>query len=347
MQNLLFKKTSAKSPHPAESVVAVDLGHSHIVVLELENKGKPTIKHLRSEARPENLEAVSEVLARMFKEERLESKKVRTVLKSQGTVIRILTFPQMKKSDFASAIRYEVEKYIPFKASEVILDFAIIKEGIQRGNSTFMETLLVAVKQSEIHDLIRIFQGAGLDLEVIDIGAFAFANALEALIPEIQQKTVGFIDMGAESSTLGVLGHGKPVFIRDVSFGGMDILKLVKRKLNLETEAVFSMQRNPAQSTTAYRGVVEQAVATFLNELKLSLGYYHDHVVGAEAIEVFYISGGGFRFIPDVGLFERELKVETRRPDFLDRIAVASSINRESLRQSDDLIATALGLCLR
>ena len=70
-------------------------------------------------------------------------------------------------------------------------------------------------------------------------------------------------------------------------------------------------------------------------------------MAGAEGIETLYISGGGFRFIPDTGLLERELKIETHRPNFLDRVALDSGLNPQRLKQSDDLITTALGLCLR
>ena len=329
--------------------VAVELGQSHLLVLGVERKmGKPEICHFRLEPRPPTAEAISERLKTIFKEEGLESRGVHTALKSSGMVIRILVFPQMKRSELASMLRYEAEKYIPFKMNEVYFDFEVLRENIPSGGETKkMEMLLVAVKQGEIRELLEIFQKAGIEIGVVDVGAFAFANLLEFLSTDLKTTPTGFLDVGTDTSTFGIILRGKPIFIRDISFGGGDILKLLKRKLVLDTDTVLAIQKGESRMTPEYKAVVEQALSGLLNELRLSLGYYLDHVSDAELVQTLYIAGRGCRFIPDPGYLEREIKIPTRRPDIFSQVGVASHLDKSALKKNEDLLPPILGLCLR
>lgn len=340
-----FVKPQGEFP---SQVIGVDVGHAHLLVLAVEKKlGKAVISHFHLEPRPPTPEEVSGRLQEIFREEGLSLKGVRAVLKSEGMVIRVLTFPQMKKSELASVFSYEVEKYIPFKASEVILDFQVLSENAPDGGVKTMEVLLVAVKQKEIYHLLGIFQRAGLEVEILDVGAFAFANLLEFLFPQSKSESLAFLDMGVESSTFGIVRRGKPIFIRDLSFGGDDILKLLRGKLALARDAAWAPQRDPSLFTPEYKAVVEQALSGLFNELRLSLGYYWDQVPGAEPIQNFYVAGGGFRFVQDLSALERETKIHTSRPAIFSRIEVPPHLDPSLLRENEDLLPPALGLCLR
>lgn len=335
-------------PKQESTVVAVDLGQSHILVLSLDKRfGKKEISHFRLEARPDNPADVSQRLRGIFKEEGLKAEDVRIALKGQGVVIRILSFPQMKKEDFASSLQYEAEKYIPFRANEVVIDFQILQNNISRGNAQMMDILLVAVKQTEIQQCLQLFQAATLQVGVIDISAFALANLVEYLYPEIKDRTVGFLDVGAETSTFGVLSKGDPVFIRDISFGGLDILKLIKRKLGMEENEIISMQKKSTKFSPDVQALIEQGLASFLTELELSLGYYENHVTGAGRLSGLYIAGGGSRFILQSTFLENEIKIPMIHPEIFTRIGVREGLDMSILKENSDLLPVALGLCLR
>lgn len=332
----------------ATQVVGVDVGRFHLLVAAVEKKqDKFEITHFRVEPRPANPEEVSERLKAIFKEEGLNQKSVRTALKSDGMVIRILNFPSMKKNEMASMLQYEVEKYIPFRASEVILDFQILGESVEKGDVKTMEILLVVVKQSEVHQLLSFFQKADLGVELIDVAAFAISNLLELITPDPKRNPLAFLDMGLESSIFGILAHGKPTFIRDISFGGGDIIKFLSRKLGIDPDSVMLHQKNPASVPGNYNEVVEQALTGLLSELKLSLSYYLDHVKAAEPVKSLYIVGGGFRFLSDLGVIEREIRIPTQRPDIFSNISIHPNLDATLLKKNEDLIPSALGLCLR
>ena len=344
----LQEGTQPRGEKTPQERVGVDLGQSHLRVLALEiHENKPRISFLHVEKRPASNEEISKRLRSLFTEKGLASKGIRIALRGQGVVTRILNFPQMKKEDFSSSIKYEAEKYIPFKSDEVVVDFQILNENIQRGNSKFMEVLLVAAKKIEIEQVLSLYQQAGFTVELIDLSAFAVANLIESLIPEAEKASMGFIDMGTENSTFGILLRGKPVFLRDISFGGSDVIKLIRRKLGLEPEAVLNLLENPSKMTAEFRKVVELGLANLLAELKLSLGYYLDHVAGAEPLGQLFVVGGGFRFAQDLKFLEQEINIPLRRLECVSRMEMGPGVDASLVKKNEDLLSVAAGLCLR
>ncbi|MBI4115828.1 MAG: type IV pilus assembly protein PilM [Candidatus Omnitrophica bacterium] len=342
------QKDSASVSGSAQQVVGIDLGHAHLLVVAIERKAdKTTITNFRLEQRPPSPDAASELLRNIFKEENLSPLGVRIAIKGQGVVVRTLSFPQMRKKDLAGAIGFEIEKYIPFKANEVIFDFQILNENILRGNAKYMETLLVATKQAEVYSLLRVFQNADIQVDIIDVGALAINNFMGFLEPETLNKPTGFLDMGAESSTFVILYKDKPVFIRDISFGGADLLKIIKRKFGFETEGLSLTQVQKLLANPEHQKALEERLGSFFTELKLSMGYYLDHVSGAEAIQTLFLSGGGFRMISNLAILERELKISVRKPNTFSKFIPGPHLNQDLLKENEDLLPVALGLCLR
>ena len=343
LHKVLKKIQRAKDTAVADTssrVIAVDIGQSHFLVLSAEKGEKINISDFHLEPRPSGPEAISNRIKTLFTEKKLESENVRTLLKSSGMIVRILKFPQMKRQELTSMLQFEVEKYIPFKTNEVILDFDVLEEEIEEAGKKQMEILLVAVKRSEVYEAHQLFEKAGIQVAMINIGAASLINMIEFLSPEIRNQTTAFLEMGAESTTFGILLKGKPVFIRDISFGGTDIRKMVKRKLGSELDTM------PGKMTAEYKAAVEQSLSGLFNELKLSLGYYNDRIPGAQTIETLYVAGGGFRLIPDLHSIEMQLKIPVVRPQLSSKIEVNPHIDPAFIKQNEDLLLPALGLCL-
>lgn len=344
VQKTKIPTATVKNP---ERVVAVDLGHTHLLVLAVDKKNeKPVISNFCLEPRPASKEEITERLKTIFREEALNPEGVRIALKGQGVVVRALTFPQMSEADFESALHYEVEKYIPFKADEVIVDFQIFDENIPHGNTKVMETLLVAARRSEIYEELGLFQNAGLKVGLVDVGAFAVANVIEAVSPTAKKGPICFLDVGTEISNFGILLEGRPVFMRDISFGGIDLVNLLRRKLGLDPGAIQAAVEQTGE-VSEWRPVVEQGVATLATELKVSIGYYLDHVPDAKPLQGLFLSGGGLRLMGSLEYLEQQLKIPTRRLSLLSQVSLGARIDTTLLKKNEDLLPVALGLCLR
>lgn len=340
LHQLKLQKFKSGEQGTSKKTKAVEINPSHLIVVAVEKNGDHIeMSNLRIEPRPQSQEALSERIKSIFVEEGLDPRSVRTCLKNTSMVIRILTFPQMKRSELDSMLQYEVEKYIPFKASEVIMDFDILGEGSQGAEGKTLEMILVAVKKNEVKDLCGVFQNAGIVLESLGVSSLAFLNAVEFILPEARESTFGFLDLENESTTFGIVSYGKPVFIRDISFGSTDILKVIHRKLGADAEKTQA-------GSSEYKSAVEQSIDNLMNEIKLSLGYYMEKIAGAKPMEILYVTGGGFRYFPNLTYLEQQLKVPVRKLEIIEKIKPQSGIDPSLIQSHQDLLAPVLGLCI-
>ncbi len=347
---LLKKLNSIGQPPPGPDIrLACDFGKSKIVFLEVENlAGKLILHKFQKSSRPSDKAMDAEILRQAFDAGGYRTNRVRISVKGQGVVLRFIQFPQMKKEELRSAISFEVEQYIPFKAPEVVWDFHVLDENIPlAGGGNGMNILLVAVKRDELLNTIQTFQAAGLEIELVDVDSLAAINAVEFFQPDKFKIPVALLDIGSEVSTLSILLDGKPRFIRDVSYGGLDIIRKLKRKLGLTHEQAvqqLEVDREPAPEAL---GVLKEGLADLVSELRLSLNYYLDQVPGAEPVKNLLISGGGGYHPLVVSTLTSELGLTVETMDVLSTLQLGPEVDLETVKSNAGLMPVSLGLCAR
>lgn len=329
--------------------LACDFGKSKIVFLEVETSaGGMTLNKFNKTQRSADKAKDAEVLKQAFDAGGYKTNRVRISVKGQGVVLRFIQFPQMKKEELRSAISFEVEQYIPFKSPEVVWDFHVLDENIpltSGGNG--MNILLVAVKRDELYMTIQTFQAAGLEIELIDVDALAAINAFEYFQPDKFKQPAALLDIGSEISTLSVILDGKPRFIRDVSYGGLDIIRKLKRKLGLTHEQAvqqIEVDREPAPEAL---GVLKEALSDLVSELKLSINYYLDQVPGAEPIKTLLLSGGGGYHPIVLPTLSTDLGLTVESMDVMTTLKFGPEVDAQVVQKNLSLLPVSLGLCAR
>ena len=328
--------------------LACDFGKSKIVFLEVE-KSDQGIKLLKFQKipRPVEKEKDSAALNSAFENGKYNSRKVRISVKGQGVIIRFVQFPQMKPEELRNAISFEIDQYIPFKSHEVIWDFHILEENLPIASGAGMNVLLSAVKRDELYATLKIFQEAGLEVELIDVDALAAINALNFFYPERLQNPAAILDIGTEISTLSVAHLGKPRFIRDISFGGLDILKRLKRKLGLSQEQALQQIEVDQAPTPEATDILKEALGDLVTDLKVSLNYYLDQTSGATAVKQLFVGGGGGYHPIVTEILKNSLGFEVEAMDVLGKVQIAPEIDAVMLRKNQGLLPVSLGLLIR
>ncbi len=210
-----------------------------------------------------------------------------------------------------------------------------------------MNVLLVAIKREELFSLIQIFQGAGLQIELIDVDAFTTVNALEYFCPDELKNAVAFLDIGTEISTLTIAHAGKPRFLRDISFGGMDILKRLKRKLGLTQDLALQQIEVDKAPTQEAMAVIIEALGDLVSDLKVSLNYYLDQIQGAEPVKKIFLEGGGGYHPLVMQTLQKDMGFPVETMSILDKIDISPELDREFLKKNQGLLPVTLGLCAR
>ena len=80
--------------------------------------------------------------------------------------------------------------------------------------------LLVAAKRDRIEARAGVIARAGRPASVIDVEAFALANAYEVHYPERADPLAALVHVGRRTTVVCVLDRGQPAFARDIAFGG-------------------------------------------------------------------------------------------------------------------------------
>lgn len=344
----LISKLNSKKENQSEgpaTILACDLGKSKVSFLEvLRADNQLTLSNFSVVPRPEKL---GEGLKEFMESAGFLTNQVRISIKGHGVIVRFIQFPKMAEEDLRGAMTFEIEKYIPFKADEVIFDYIILDESVQAGDAEMMNLMLVVVKREEVYPLIESFQDLGLFVSLVDVDALAYTNSLEYFHPEISDKTVAVLDVGYEVSTLCIVEQGKPRFIRDISYGALDITKKLRRKLGIADEEAKKIIESDEAVSLEAQEVLKEAVAQLVTDLKVSFDYYSDQSSTAKAPEQLFMGGGGSCQPYVVEALSLELGFPSSTLNLGEKVQFAEGVNKEEVLKCQGLLPVALGLAIR
>ncbi len=174
------------------------------------------------------------------------TKCVSSVAGAAGMVVRVIEVPKMTPSELAETMKWEVERHIPFAASDVEMSFQKIDnpESDNDPNNPNMEVLLAVAQRDMIAQHIATVTAAGLVPLVIDVEPLAVGRALIDLSKEgLQSKNVVIVNMGASQTDVGVFKGGALRYPRTIPLGGDNLTRAVADRMGLSMDAAEDEKR--------------------------------------------------------------------------------------------------------
>jgi len=324
--------------------VGLNIGSSSVRVARLVDKdwvkelvsfGIEPIK--KDHERADLIEAVKKVM----QDAGITAKRVNTSISGQSVIVRYIELPKMTKEELAGAIRFEAEKYIPFKIADVILDHQVLDEP----RAGKMKVLLVAAKAELIQDHIKVIEGAGLTPALIDYDSFTIINSFQMNNPDATNQTVALLNIGSRLTNISILNEGVSYFTRDVKIAGDDITKAIVERLSLEYHAAEELKHNPGQRETEISETIRPVLENFLSEIRLSFDYYESQF--EKGIDKVYLSGGSARLRGLTEFLKEGLRLEIEVWDPTRSLEVGTDADRTRLAEVAPSLAVCIGLALR
>lgn len=234
------------------------------------------------EARHERLvEAIHEAL----RESGIRTRSVVSNLPEEEVIVRYFQMPHLPKKERHQAIRFEARKYIPFTLEDLVSDFFVLEEG--RGKER-MNVVFVAAKRQAVERHTLLLAKAGLQISHLEVLPFSFLRLLHRLNRIPKEKTIGFVDVDASSSTITLVKQGLPYLVRHVS-------------LESPPEAPEGMETAPpppsetAAPTPETPSLIQDPLLEkLLDEVRLTLRYYQNQFP-AEQVERLLFFGDRIR----------------------------------------------------
>lgn len=344
-----------------KNAIGLDIGSSSVKVLELEQTKSGTYRLLHfgmTRLPPEaivdgavmNTAAVVDAIRELLGREKIKSRDAVVSVAGHSVIIKRINLPVMTPEELDESIQWEAEQYIPFDVNDVNIDVQILDAaGDEAGQ---MEVLLVAARKELINEYVSIIHEAGLVSAVVDVDAFAVANAFELNYKQ-PLGTIALINVGASTTNIIVLREGATAFTRDISMGGRQVTEEIQRALNISFEEAESMKvgRDERDASAVVPEEVERVIRgvgdSIATEIHRSLDFYLSTATG-EGLSRIYLSGGG-ALTPGLGSALSRVTgtpIETIDP-FRNIEIDERSFNPRFLQDAASQAAVVVGLALR
>ena len=182
--------------------------------------------------------ALGAALRQLLDQHGVRTKSVVSSVASQSSlVVRPIEVPRMTRQELADTMQWEVERHIPFAASEVVMDFQpLIAPEDLPPEAQNMEVLLAVAQEDMINAHVETLFRAGLDPVALDVEPQAASRSLIDINRDTgsYDHVYALLNVGANTTDLSIVRRGLLSFTRPVPLAGDNITNAIAEGLGYE-----------------------------------------------------------------------------------------------------------------
>jgi len=231
-----------------QAILGLDIGTSHIKFVEahvgrngpvIVNAGLgPTPRDTISNGVIVDPEALGAAVRQVLDDHGARTRKVVSSVASQSSlVVRPIEVPRMTRQELADTMQWEVERHIPFAASEVVMSYEplIAPEDLPE-DAQNMEVLLAVAQEDMIEVHVQTLYRAGLDPVALDVEPLSACRALIDVNRELgaYDHTYALLNIGANTTDFSIIRRGLLNFTRPVPLAGDNVTNAIAEALGYE-----------------------------------------------------------------------------------------------------------------
>lgn len=354
-------------------LVGLDIGSTSVKLVELSGTpGSFELENIAVVAVPDDASvgAYKRAVSMLLEGKELATKRVATSVSGRKVAVRGMRFPMLADKELDGAIRYEGSQVIAFDIDECYVDHCVIpsassapvaddekdeteeqddeqavEEPAKTETQELMNILFVAARRESVDSKLGVLQEVGLEPRVVGVDALILLEAL--LQDEELPETVGVINIGASSTSIGIVRDGTVPFVRDIDIAGNSYTQAIANALSVTLEEAEQMkiqepERDP-DATAAIGTVTRQLVG----ELSRSLMYYQSRGNGAK-VESLFMCGGASGLPGLVDAISEMAGLPITRWSPLDSIQVNESrFDTEAVNRLSAIASLAAALAMK
>lgn len=339
-------------------VIGLDIGSSSVRALQLSQQGsgfriehfaiEPLREGVMVEKSVQDIEAISDAIGRAVRNSGSNARACAIAVSGSAVFTKTISLPaNLAEADVESQVQIEANQYVPYPLDEVSLDFEIL--GPSPRNADLIDILLAASKSENVESRQDALDAVGLRTKVVDVEAFAIANAFE-LIRErdnlSKNEAVGIFDIGFDLTTLLVLRGGRVIYTRDHPFGGHQLLEETMRRFEMSAEQASFFERNEESPEDWEDEVLEPFQLNIVHQISRALQFFASSNEYSP-ISTIYLSGGSASLKGLASMVQQELGLTTRVADPVSGMDLAPSVAVSALKRNAPNLMVSMGLALR
>lgn len=339
----------------SKKVIGLDIGTSSIKMAELDvgRTGATMVSFGFAPTPPGSMNggevsdpnAISITIRNLISELKSKRKVASTGMWGTAVIVKKITIPRIEKKLISDQIKWEAEQYIPFDINDIALAYHIVNPA-DTGDT--MDLLLVAAQNELVNQYSTVIQGAGLQLGVLDVSAFALANTFEINYGK-SNEAIALVNVGAGVTNFVVVNNGSVVFSRDIPIGGFNYTSEIQKEMGISIPEAESLKLSAVSGREVPEQVHSVVSATnemMTEEIRNSFDFFGASNAGL-AIQRSYYSGGSST-IP--GLMQQMTATTGVPTEMLNpflRLKAARNFTDQYLHQIAPFASVVLGLGLR
>lgn len=339
----------------SQPVIGVDIGSSSIKLTAVVKDGASyrlehlAIEPMKAEAMDQNSiskpAVVSEALTRAWYQSSAKFKRCALAVPLTSTFSRVLYLPAgQSETELESQVQIEAGQIVPFDVNEVSIDFQVIDAATD--DSDQIAVLLAASRTENVNQLESLVEEAGLELVIVDIDKYALLNSYICLLetPDLRNKTVALIHLGAHSIIFMAVRNRRELYVKDVSFGMAQLEQQVTESDLTAGESLQDLIADPDEDFD------QTLIHPFRQQLILQISRAMQAYASSsqyQRLEHIVLTGGGSRLPSLAEHLSEELDLPVKVADFSQKLTIGNKVSRRLLKAHGPSLALALGLALR
>ena len=245
-------------------------------------------------------------------------------------------------------ILWEATQRSPFDVEDITISYKILNIDEE---SNKMQVLLVAAKNPNMQPCIDALYEAGLRPTIVDVSSYAFNNcyAKESELEE-SPETLILLDIGHTGSRIMFVKDGLYHSMRDISIGGVHILKTLQKQLKVDfghATSIMLGQKVEGVSLDDIQATLQFVFEEFCSSFDMAFSYYRKDS-GDNSVEKVVVCGGGVYVPGFVEFLSQHLNIEVVISNPFSFLKYdAELFNGADTSNFSALLSVATGLALR
>lgn len=346
LKNWVFPKS--------QSMVGIDIGTNSLKLVELAWKRKvpffrnysitPIPSSVISDMGIEDSEAFAEILSKALTTSGIQAREAILAVGGRNIFVREVPFPPMTEKELKEAIKWDMEKYVPYEADSYYYDYSIIPG---EPSEKELKILLAAVPRHILDPLLEAIKNAGLIPRVVDLESLALYRTFS------QFPNSMVLDIGGAFSQFFLFQQGVPVVNRTIPLGSERFIQALKtmkyqdgEQTSYSKQELYTLLNALSEEDLENYDHWKLLLSEFVREVRRTIEYYQIQTNQA-IIDKIIMVGGGARLQHLHSALAKRLESPIILHNPLETMDISPSLNRYHIEEIAPQLSMAIGLALR
>lgn len=236
----------------------------------------------------------------------------------------------------AEAVKYEVDQSFPIPATDLYIDWEVIKETQDKTT-----VLLAAAPRSIVDSYIQLFKELEMEPLALEVSLASIARAMVSNKEKVEPVVI--IDIGGTTSNIAVFDSNLKV-TGSYPIGGQTVINNLTENLKMTTKQAEAIIKKGLKENDSNTKILTDELENLVTEVRKVMNYFYEQSPKSNIKKALLC--GGLAYLPGLPeYFKEKLEIEVKLGNPWVNISVypLKPVPKEEAAS----YAAAIGLCMR